>query len=185
MYDIESIKKYLKNNLSEFRYNHSLKVAEESKKLAICYNYDSEKAYVTGLIHDIAKEFSDEENIKYITKYNLPETLLNPDLNPIIHADIGAVVAKELYHIDDEMYTAIKYHSTGNFPMSILEKIIYVADKIARDTDDPVILKEQKLAYTNLDKTLLMILLDLKQFLEKNGKQMQPITLKLIDNLLN
>ena len=65
MYTIEQIKKDLKKYLSEIRYEHSILVAEEAKKLAKYYNENEEKAYIAGLVHDIAKEFSDEENEKW------------------------------------------------------------------------------------------------------------------------
>ena len=78
MYDIEKIKNDLKNNLSQFRFEHSLLVADEAKKLALHYNYDSEKAYVAGLVHDIAKEFDDFENDKWIKKYNLTGDIFTP-----------------------------------------------------------------------------------------------------------
>ena len=62
MTNICEIKNYLKSTLSDFRYEHSLMVANEAKKLAMHYNLDLDKAYIAGLVHDIAKEFSDEEN---------------------------------------------------------------------------------------------------------------------------
>ena len=68
---LERIKNDLKNTLSEYRYNHSLRVAEESQKLAKHYNIDEQKAYLAGLVHDIAKEYSDEKNRQIIDKYNL------------------------------------------------------------------------------------------------------------------
>lgn len=184
MYDIEKIKNDIRASLSEYRYNHSLMVAEEARKLALHYGLDSEKAYVTGLVHDIAKEFSDEENLKWIQKYNLPNELLAENLRPVIHADIGAVVVKELYNFDDEMCNSIKYHSIGNYPMTLFEKIIFVADKIARDKPNDESLKElQALAYKDIDAVLLKCLEYSKAHLEKNGNHIEPITQKLLDSL--
>ena len=61
MYDVEQIKKDMKNNLSEFRYKHSIRVADTARKLAQHYKIDEEKVYIAGIVHDIAKEFSREE----------------------------------------------------------------------------------------------------------------------------
>ncbi len=183
VYNIDEIKKYLKQNLSEFRYNHSLMVADEAKKLAEHYNVNSEKAYVAGLVHDIAKEFSDEENLQCIQKYNLSETLLDESIKPIIHADIGAEFIQDMYNFDDEICNSVRYHAIGNFPMTMLEKIIFVADKIARKNPDELLKKEQKLAYTDLDLVLLMCLEYSKNKLEKYGKSLQPVTLKLLQSL--
>ena len=74
MYNIEKIKKDLKEILSEKRYSHSLRVSEIALDLAKKYNEDTNKAYIAGLVHDIAKEFTEEQNIYYITKYNLSKS---------------------------------------------------------------------------------------------------------------
>ena len=134
MYNIEKIKEDLKKNLSEFRYEHSILVANEAQKLACHYNQDERKAYIAGLVHDIAKEFSDEENIEWIRKYNLSNELLLAEFKKIIHADIGAVVVKEWYGLDEEICNAVRYHTIGHVPMNWLDKIVFVADKIARNT---------------------------------------------------
>jgi nicotinate-nucleotide adenylyltransferase len=102
MSDVEKIKSDLRSLLSEYRYLHSLRVAEVAKGLAACYSYDIEKAYATGLVHDIAKEFSDEENRDIVSKYHLPIELLNKNYRKMLHADIGAVIAKNVYGFDDE-----------------------------------------------------------------------------------
>jgi len=159
-------------------------VADEAKKLAINYGLDSEKAYVAGLVHDIAKEYSDEENLKWIQKYNLSKKLLAENLKPVIHADIGAVVVKELYNFDDEICNSIKYHSIGNYPMTLFEKIIFVADKIAdNNPTDESLIELQKLAYIDLDATLLRCLEYTKDYLEQHGATLEPITQKLLDSL--
>ena len=183
MYNIELIKKDLQKNLSDFRYNHCLMVADEAKKLALNYNVDSEKAYVAGLVHDIAKEFSDEENLKWIHKYRLSENLLEENLKPVIHANIGAVVVKEIYNLDDEICNCVLYHAIGNYPMTILEKIVFVADKIARPNADENLKKMQELAYEDIDKVLLMCLKYSKKKLESFGKKLQPVTEKMLISL--
>lgn len=185
MYNIEKIKEDLKKNLSEFRYEHSLLVAKEAKKLAKHYGLDEEKAYVAGLVHDIAKEFSDEENVKYIQKYNLSRDLLKLEYKKIIHADIGAVVVKEKYGFDNQICNAILYHSIGNVKMDDFSKIIFVADKIARKYVDEDIKKASKLAYQNIDDALLFCLDKLKEVLETSGKKMHPNSIQLMELIKN
>lgn len=183
MYNIEQIKKDLKNNLSEFRYNHSIMVAEESQRLARQYNLDEEKAYVAGLVHDIAKEFSDEENVEWIEKYHLSKELLLSEFKKIIHADIGAVVVKEKYGLDEEICNAVHYHTIGNVPMGLLDKVIFVADKIARKSNNPIIEQERNLAYKDIDKALELCLNTQKETLERDGKKMHLITIQLLKEL--
>lgn len=183
MYDIDKIKKDLKDNLSEFRYEHSIMVADEAKKLAEHYNLNVEKAYVTGLVHDIAKEFSDEENKKWIDKYQLPKELLLPEFRNTIHADIGAVVVKEWYGLDEEICNAIKYHTIGDISMTEFDKIIFMADKIARKVANPFIEKIRKLTYENLDEALKQFLVGQKEKIESSGGTFHPNTVELLRSL--
>ena len=185
MCTIEQIKKDLKNNLSDFRYEHSVLVAKEAKKLARNYHLDEEKAYIAGLVHDIAKEFTYEENVKWVEKYHLSRELLLPKFKKIIHADIGAVVVKEWYSLDEEVCNAVRYHTIGHVPMSELDKIVFVADKIARKGSDPILEEEKRLAYQDIDKALLLCLTILKDKLESNGNEMHPSSFALLQSLRN
>jgi len=184
VYPIEQIKKDLASNLSKCRYEHSLLVADEAKKLAHHYHLDEEKAYTAGLVHDIAKEFNDEENVKWIKKYGLSEDLLLPEFRNIIHANIGSVVVKKWYGLDEEICNAVCHHTIGNVPMGDLDKIVFVADKIARKVTNPIIEEERKLAYQNIDKALIFCLSNQKHKLESSGKKMHPISLELLQSLM-
>ena len=89
---IEEIKEYLKDNLSEYRYNHSIRVMEEAKKLAIHYNCDVNKCMLCGLTHDIAKEYSDLKNEEIIKKYKISKDMLKDFSSKTIHGLIGSFV---------------------------------------------------------------------------------------------
>lgn len=181
---IERIKEDLKNNLSEYRYEHSILVAQEAKKLANQYNVDEEKAYIAGLVHDIAKEFSDEENVLWIKKYELDNELLLPEYKKIIHADIGAVVVKEKYNLDEEISNAVLYHTIGSINMSLLDKIVYVSDKVARKTKSEELDKIRELAYENIDKAIFLLLIKQKNKLENKKEKMHPDSVKLLQKLI-
>lgn len=187
--NVEEIKEYLKSSLSEKRYKHSVLAAEAAESLAKKYKVDENKAYLTGLLHDIAKEFSREYALELIDKYNLPQELKKPKFNNIIHADIGAEFAKEKYNIDDEMYKSIKYHAIGNKNMSLFNKIIFVADKIGREQIPDDMKKTKELAYNkNIDEALLYFLksqqIYLKKQSETNDIEIHPDTLELIECLI-
>ena len=130
---IDQINEDLKNSLSPKRYNHSIMVAKEAKSLAKHYHINEDKAYLAGLIHDVAKELTEEENIYWIEKGKLSKDLENKENLNIKHADIGAIIAKEKYNLDDDICNAIKYHTIGNKSMDLLAKIVYIADKIGRE----------------------------------------------------
>ncbi len=180
---VDEIKNKLKSLVSERRYNHSLMVAEEARNLAKVYNIDEQRAYLTGLCHDIAKDFSFEENKKWIERYGLDNSLLNDDYSKLVHADIGALVVKEWYDFDDEMCNAIKYHTIGNSTMTTLEKIIFIADKIGRSKLPDDLLEVKDLAYNDLDKALVTFLKIQQKHLKKQGNDLRPVTKQLIKSL--
>lgn len=178
MENTKKIKRDLKNILSGYRYQHSLMVADSAKKLARRYNIDKDKAYIAGLLHDIAKEFSDEVNEDWIKRYNLSENFKEG-----LHAEIGALYIKEKYNFDDDICNAIKYHTICNTNMNTFEKIIFIADKIGRKNKDERIKKLEALAYRNLDEAVRFHLTNLKEKFKEEGKQMHPTTLQLLEEL--
>lgn len=180
---IEEIQKEVKEKLSSYRYDHSLRVAEEAKKLATHYHVDEKKAYVAGLLHDIAKELTEEENKQWIETYHLPNELLKDENKNIRHADIGAAIAKEKYHLDDEICHAIQYHTIGNKKMDLLAKIIYIADKIGRKSIPDDLLPVKTLAYQNIDQALLYCLEKQEKKLQQKGFAMHPATKELLASL--
>ncbi len=177
---IEEIDNFLKNNLSEYRYNHSLLVAKEASSLAQYYNLDYNKAYLAGLVHDIAKEFTDEENNYYINKYKIDGDLLNDNLKPALHGYIGALFLKEKYNMDDEICDSVRYHTLGSVNMTLFDKIILVSDKLGRENQD----KELKLlAFENIDKAVVYILEKQQIKLEAKGMTLYKDTKKLLNKL--
>lgn len=136
MKETDYIKNWLKINLSDERYFHSLGTADAAKKLAKYYNLDSDKAYIAGLIHDCAKNMKNSELIDLIkntikTGYHECE-LKNPK---VYHAIVAPYIAKKEFEIEDkEILNAIRKHTIGSTNMSLFEKIIFLADKIEQNT---------------------------------------------------
>lgn len=181
--EIRTIKKELKKELSPFRYNHSIRVAKEAKKLAKHYHIDKKKTYLTGLIHDIAKELTEEENMEWIKKGKLSNNLQKKEYKNIKHADIGAVIAKEKYNLDDDICNAIKYHTIGNKDMNMLAKIIYIADKIGRKKIPEALKPVKKLAYQDINKALLYCLEKQETKLKEKGIELHKDTKELLKKL--
>ena len=119
----------LKSTLSEKRYKHTLGVMKKAEELALIYGVDVNIAKLTGLAHDIGKEFSDEEMLKYAKENNIEVDSLEKVNVGLLHAKIGADICKKKYNFTEEMQNAIKYHTVGNENMDLLAKIIFVADK--------------------------------------------------------
>ena len=180
----EIIKKKLKEMLKPKRYEHSVFVANEAKKLAKLYNVSEEKAYLTGLSHDIAKNFDYYDNEKWVKKYGIDEKWLAKENEKIIHAEVGALVVKEYFNFDDEMCNAIKYHTIGNEIMTTFEKIIFLADKIGRKELSKDLVKVKELAYIDLNKAMIFFIKKQQENFYKKGKDIHTITKALINNLL-
>lgn len=178
----EKIKTKLRELVDEKRYNHSLMVAEEARKLARNYNLDEESAYLTGLCHDIAKNFTFEENKNWIDKHNLSKELLDDKYRKIIHADIGALVAKEWFGFSDEMCSAIKYHTICHNMMTDFEKIIFIADKTGRTNLSDEMIEIKELSYRNLDKAIIKFLIQEEKYLNSKGVELHQETKAFINN---
>ncbi len=130
------IKDWLKENLNEERYIHSLGTAQCAKELAEQYSMDTEKAYTAGLLHDCAKCFSNEKLLEIIkNNLNVEEAeMLN---YKTLHAPVSAHYAKEQFGVEDsEILSAIRWHTLGRLEMTDFEKIIFLADKIEPNTRD-------------------------------------------------
>ncbi len=169
--DINSIRTKLQSMLLEKRFNHSLMVCETAKELARMYGADEKKAEIAGLLHDCAKNFSKGEMFSLCEKYAIKLDEVTKKQVGLIHAFLGAEVAKDLFGIDDdEIYDAIFYHTVGKPDMSLLTKIIYIADAIEplRNYDGVEHLRE--LAHSDLDKALVyQIDITIKSVLKKGS----------------
>lgn len=133
--DYEKYKKLLAERLNEKRYYHSLCVADEAKRLAIKYGADAEKCYLAGLLHDITKNTSNEEHLKIFDTFGIMLTAEEGSFK-LWHAISGALYIKYVLNIDDEeIYDAVRYHTTAKANMPLMSKILYLADYTSRDRD--------------------------------------------------
>ena len=157
---IEKLKEDLKQTLSEKRYIHSIGVMEMAMELAKIYNVDVESAQIAGLLHDNAKEISDEEMLKYVEKNNIEINEFEKHNVKILHGKIGADIAKKKYGVSEQIQKAIEYHTTTNPNMDTLAKIVYVSDKIelTRKSDSYDIEQEREVAKHDLDEAVLLII---------------------------
>ena len=132
MKTIDYIKNWLRENLSEKRYIHSIGCAEAAQKLASLFNLNEEKAYLTGLLHDCAKNLEDEKLLNII-RNDIKTGFIESELkNPkTYHAIVGAHFVKEIFEIEDnEIINAVRKHTIGSVDMTTFDKIIFLADKI-------------------------------------------------------
>jgi len=157
METIENIQAELKTMLSEKRYQHSIGVMKKAEELAVLYGIDTHIAALTGLAHDIGKEISNVEKIKYCQEHRIEIDEVEIHNVGLLHAKIGADMTKK-YGFTEEMEKAILYHTTGHFDMDLLAKIVFVADKIEENREYEGIEDLRKLAIEDIDKCTLVIL---------------------------
>ena len=177
-YDIRKIMKTLEKELDSKRFEHTLGVAYTASALAMNYGCDINKARVAGLLHDCAKCISDEKKISMCEKNGLTVSDIERANPGLLHAKLGSVVAFDKYGIDDvSILEAIKWHTTGKPDMSLLEKIIFVADYIEPNRKPlPNIDMIRRFAFTDIDMAVFQILKDTLLYLGDSTKAIDPMT---------
>lgn len=183
-FDIEKILEDVKNTLSEKRYIHSIGVMKQAEYLAKKYGQDVEIAKAVGIAHDIAKELTEEEKIKYVEENKIEIDEIEKINIGLLHAKIGADICKKKYNFTEEMQKAIKYHTTGNENMDTLAKIIFVADKTEENRKYDDLQTVQKLADEDLDKCILYILDYMLVDNVKKQKTIHPDSIKIRNKIL-
>jgi predicted HD superfamily hydrolase involved in NAD metabolism len=150
---IEEMKSYLKNNLKENRYIHTLGVADTAKKLAKLNGISEEKAETAGLAHDVAKNLSKDKIKEMMQENNIVLSEVEENNPNLWHSIVGPIEAKNKLGIEDEeILDAIRWHTTGKINMSILTKIIYIADMIEPERDFEGIDSLRKITFRSLDE---------------------------------
>ncbi|MBR5191602.1 MAG: bis(5'-nucleosyl)-tetraphosphatase (symmetrical) YqeK [Clostridia bacterium] len=163
----------LKTRLTPQRLYHSICVAEQAKHLAEKFGGDSEKAYTAGLIHDIMRYEPVEKMLELIENDGQILTDSEKNITVTLHAIAGEIfLRKELGVTDNEILSAVRWHTTGKEDMTLLEKIIYVADLTSEDREYPDIIEVRAMPEESLDKTCLR---GLSFTIEDNAKKCRPI----------
>lgn len=176
--DICKLQKKMKKVLEEKRFQHTLGVAYTASNLAFVYGYDDKKAFIAGLLHDSAKCISHQKRLMICKKNHLEITTVEEENPVLLHAKVGAFFAKEKYGVcDEEILNAIRFHTTGRPDMTLLEKIIYVADFIEPHRKKLPRLDEiRKISFEDLDMAIYMILKNSLNYLEKGNAKIDTKT---------
>ena len=175
--------KRLNGKLNDKRFVHSIGVEYTAATLAFVHGADVEKARIAGLLHDCAKCLPAEEKLRKAKKHGLPinrSEKLNPDL---LHGKLGAYYAKRKYDVkDEEILSAITYHTTGHPDMTLLEKIIFVADYIEPNRKMVKDMEEiRKEAYEDIDKCIIHIVKNTLEYLNEKTDIIDEMTQQTYD----
>lgn len=177
---ITKIRRKLMTELDTERYEHTLGVMYTAASMAMRYDEDVEKALLAGLLHDCAKCISGENKIKLCNKYHLSVSEVEKKNPSLLHAKLGAFLAAKKYHIKDkDVINAIASHTTGCPYMTLLDKIIYIADYIEPGRKElPNMAEVRKLAFTDINECLYRILEDSLVYLNSKNISVDPMTEK-------
>ena len=156
---IEKYKVILKSRLNEKRYNHSLCVADEAKRLAIKYGGDTDKCYLAGLLHDITKNSPDAEHLQLFKTFGIMLSVVEKNAVKLWHAMSGEAYLRNILGIaDEEILDAVRYHTTAKSDMSLTAKILYLADFTSLDRDYPDVDVIRKYVDESLEKAFIYAL---------------------------
>lgn len=160
------------------RFAHTLGVEFTAAALAMRYQADVTDAQIAGLLHDCAKCLTDEKRVSICEKHQIPMTDIERRNPFLLHAKVGEFLAKEKYGITNpDILNAIRFHTTGRENMSLLERIVFVADYIEPGRRQaPNLAEIRQLAFTDLDAAMLKILEDTLSYLKATGGELDPMT---------
>ncbi len=169
----------LKEEIGKKRYLHSIGVSNTAACLAMRYESDIKKASLAGLLHDCAKGLSEEQLIRVTETNGIKISEVERDNPELLHAKAGSVLAKEKYKIeDDEILSAIFWHTTGKPGMTLLEKIIFIADYIEPNRCGiPSLEKIRQIAFSDIDVCTAMVAGNSIEYLKRASREIDRITI--------
>lgn len=178
--DINKISKKLQKELDAERYRHTIGVMYTAASLAMCHGENMEHALLAGLLHDCAKCIPGHQKIKLCRKYQLEVSEVEEKNPSLLHAKLGAYLAANKYGITNQnILNAINSHTTGRPEMSLLEKILYVADYMEPGrTELPNMSEVRRLAFQNINDCLYRILEDSLAYLRSRDLPIDIMTEK-------
>ena len=164
---------------------HSESTADEAIKLAQRYGFDTQKAYTAGLLHDLAKCLSPQEACEKAKAYGIGINEYYENNPELMHGAVGAAIAEYELHIhDEEILSAIRCHTTGKKDMSLLDKIIYMADLIEPSRNFEGIDEIRRMAYEDLDKAIVMAVRSILDYVMKRGLVIHPDTVDAYNDII-
>lgn len=168
----------------EKRVAHVIGCSETAAALARRWGADETDAARAGILHDVTKALDGPEQLRLCEKYGIMTDMFERTNTKLLHAKTGSAVAKEIFGENDAVYGAIYWHTTGKANMTLLEKILYLADYIEPNRVFDGVQKVRDLAFQDLDEALLLGLNMAMDELVREGKPLGQRSLEARDYLL-
>jgi len=174
----------VRERLSDYRYYHSMCVAKAAKELAERFGGDEKKAYTAGIVHDILKEQPEDEALFTFNRAGVELTPLEKNTKKLWHAMAGAIYLREKYSLSEDILSAVRYHTTGKEDMTLLEKILFVADFISDDRDYNGVEDMRERAKKSLELTMEEGLRFTIEELSRSCRPIHPDTISAYNQIL-
>jgi len=181
--EFKKITRELEHELDSKRFEHTLGVEFTAAALARAHGASVYDAQMAGLLHDCAKDIPDSRKISLCEKYGLPVSEVERSNPGLLHAKLGSYLAEHKYGIDNpDILGSIEWHTTGKPNMSLLEKIVFVADFIEPSRKPlPNMDLIRSLAFKDIDRAVYQILSDTLSYLSESGKEIDSMSRKTFD----
>ena len=178
-------KELVRSRLSDKRYEHTLNVKKMAVKLAKRYGVDEDKAALAALLHDSAKEISKDEMRELMRQYPQYAEGGEERPNPVWHGICAAILARTQWGVEDEaILSAIACHTAGKPGMTLLDKILYLADMTSAERDWDGVEKLRRLELKDLDAAMLAALKQTNDFVLSQGKPLDPMSKAAYEDIL-
>lgn len=185
MLTAQQCKEAVKPKLSEARWIHSLNVSKEAVKLSKKYGADPQKAEIAGLLHDIMKNTASDEQLQMLQRFGIILTNIEAAAPKLWHAMSGAAYIEHvLGESDRDILNAVRYHTTARKEMSLLEKVIYIADFTSAERDYQGVERMRKAAAQSLEKAMEEGLIFTIEDLSDRKLPIHPDTLDAYNELI-
>ena len=175
----------IRSRLSEYRFQHSVCVAEEARRLAQKYGAAADKAYTAGILHDIMKDADAVVQQQILSNYKEELDIVEQESATLWHARAGAAFLQHILNVEDEeIIRAVRYHTTGRAGMTVLEKVLFVADFTSADRSYPDVDVMRGFAEVSLDKAIWYgVTYTMRDLMDRN-RAVHPDTIALYNEIV-
>lgn len=176
----------IRSRMGDYRFNHSINVSKSAVELAKKYGADIDKAEIAGILHDCCKEIGGEQMLQIINDSGIILDVAEKNSPKLWHSIAGSCYVRDVLKIaDEDIINAVRYHTTGRENMSLLEKIVFLADFISAEREYEDVEVMRKKAFCNLDDAMLYALKFTISSLVSRNLIVHHNTVKCYNDVLN